>query len=45
VHLKTAFNNVEDLIFVLVPMRRWFVSGLRDILQDAEAPSSVGFVY
>jgi hypothetical protein len=40
-----TFNNVEDLILVLVPMRRRFVSGLRDILEDAEAPASVGFVY
>jgi hypothetical protein len=40
-----AFNNVEDLILALVPMRRRFVSGLRDILQDAKPPASVGFVY
>jgi hypothetical protein len=28
VHLKMAFNNIEDLILVFVPVRRRFVSRL-----------------
>jgi hypothetical protein len=40
VHLKMAFNNVEDLMLVFLPVRR-LMSGLRHILRYAETSTCV----
>jgi hypothetical protein len=40
-NLKLAFNDIKHLVFVLMPVRRRFVFGLRHILQYAETSTCV----